>query len=618
VDVYKTVSTSGLIYSFQNCHEDAFFNAADTLSELSAAWGDKDPKTLDWVRAQDQVFANCSGKDPVIPEPPEANADPLFAAYRRYQIAAALFYAGQYRKASEAFEQIAADGESPWRGYGPYLAARALLRAGRYDGDQEALHEGERQLLAISKDPEQSEWHEASLSLLHLGQLQAEPRTRLAELSRELMKPNDNDDVSQSVIDFLALINRRQDVTGREWPPSEVTDVEKSAELAAWLLSMLAKPPADAGEQSVEWWRKTRNPAWLIAALANAPNGDLGELLEAARQIPPTAAAYESVNYYAISREIAQAHTQEARLWADRALARKLQLSSRNLILAQSASLARDWKDFLYFSLRRPEPHIVELEGHEVESDRTPIATGTSPVFVGNVNGVFNFAAPLSTWLDASGSAQLPAYMQLRIAEAGWLRAVLLGRDAQARKLMERVVKLQPKPASAAGGFLSAKDPAESRFAAVYLILRAPGLRPALLDAQYETVDFAEARNVATDAGGHRLGCWFDGWVRGMKLPAPGSAALLAEGQRDGEAEAEKVLEAEPWEATYLARQTLDWALQHPDDPRVPEALHRAVMASHYRCTDENTGKYSKQAFDLLHRQYPKSEWTAQTPYWYR
>lgn len=49
---------------------------------------------------------------------------------------------------------------------------------------------------------------------------------------------------------------------------------------------------------------------------------------------------------------------------------------------------------------------------------------------------------------------------------------------------MERAVKLQPKPASAAGGFLSAWDPAESKFAAVYLIPRAPGLRPALLDAQ--------------------------------------------------------------------------------------------------------------------------------------
>jgi hypothetical protein len=62
----------------------------------------------------------------------------------------------------------------------------------------------------------------------------------------------------------------------------------------------------------------------------------------------------------------------------------------------------------------------------------------------------------------------------------------------------------------------------------------------------------------------------------------------------------------------------VDWARKHPDDPRLPEALHRAVQASRYRCTDANTGKYSKQAFDLLHGQYPKSKWTDRTKYWYK
>lgn len=184
---------------------------------------------------------------------------------------------------------------------------------------------------------------------------------------------------------------------------------------------------------------------------------------------------------------------------------------------------------------------------------------------------------------------------------------------------MERVVKLQPASAAAVDGFLSARDPDEARFAAVYLVLRAPGLRPALLDAQYDTVNVAVARNLATDAYEHRFGCWTGAWVRGMHLPFPGSLGFLSADQRDAaEAESEKILEAEPWEATYLARESVGWALKHPDDSRVPEALHRAVMASYYQCTDENTGKYSKEAFDLLHRRYPSSPWTARTPYWYK
>ena len=65
-------------------------------------------------------------------------------------------------------------------------------------------------------------------------------------------------------------------------------------------------------------------------------------------------------------------------------------------------------------------------------------------------------------------------------------------------------------------------------------------------------------------------------------------------------------------------RESVAWAKNHPDGRRVPEALHGAVPAARFRGTDKDTGTYSKQAFDLLHRQYPKSRWTASTPYWYK
>jgi len=52
-------------------------------------------------------------------------------------------------------------------------------------------------------------------------------------------------------------------------------------------------------------------------------------------------------------------------------------------------------------------------------------------------------------------------------------------------------------------------------------------------------------------------------------------------------------------------------------DPRVPEALHLAVRSTRYGCTDDNTTKFSKQAFQLLHKNYPKSEWAAKTKYWF-
>ena len=49
----------------------------------------------------------------------------------------------------------------------------------------------------------------------------------------------------------------------------------------------------------------------------------------------------------------------------------------------------------------------------------------------------------------------------------------------------------------------------------------------------------------------------------------------------------------------------------------VPESLHYFVRATRYGCVDKSIRRYSREAFDLLHRKYPKSEWTMKTPYWY-
>ena len=63
----------------------------------------------------------------------------------------------------------------------------------------------------------------------------------------------------------------------------------------------------------------------------------------------------------------------------------------------------------------------------------------------------------------------------------------------------------------------------------------------------------------------------------------------------------------------------LGWAKSHLQDPLLPEALHRVVMVVRYGChqPDPQNGRISKAAFDLLHEQYPKNNWTMKTPYWF-
>lgn len=67
----------------------------------------------------------------------------------------------------------------------------------------------------------------------------------------------------------------------------------------------------------------------------------------------------------------------------------------------------------------------------------------------------------------------------------------------------------------------------------------------------------------------------------------------------------------------YLVAPVLAWAKHTPDDRRVPEALYLAVRSTRYGCTNEKTTQFSKQAFQLLHKQYPQSPWAQQTKYWY-
>jgi hypothetical protein len=68
---------------------------------------------------------------------------------------------------------------------------------------------------------------------------------------------------------------------------------------------------------------------------------------------------------------------------------------------------------------------------------------------------------------------------------------------------------------------------------------------------------------------------------------------------------------------TFLAAEAIAYATRHPGDPRSPEALHLAVRATRYGCVDDQTSKFSKKAFRLLHKKWPKSDWARKTKYHY-
>jgi hypothetical protein len=368
------------------------------------------------------------------------------------------------------------------------------------------------------------------------------------------------------------------------------------------------------GRHAVEQWRKSRKPAWLIAALLRADNDDeaISELVEAAGRIQPRAAEYESAVYYGISREIARNHKDKARRWADEVLTHNLQRSSRNLILTERLKLARDWSEFLRFAPRKPETKLEKVDGREFETETPDALPGA--LFDADGTEALNNHVPLALWVDGSANPLLPPHLQLALAQTGWLRAILLGKLAEARTLMTRMVQLQPKAASAASEFLSATDPEAAQFAAVFLVLRAPSMSPWLYPGARNLTGVLELDR----SGSGRWGFPANICGRPSAGPSLGDPGFLTSKQlQENRAELHQLSETAPAGASYLATQTLLWARHHPDDGRVPEALHLVVLTGRRGCQDVQTAAYSRQAFELLHRRYSQSEWARKTKYWY-
>jgi hypothetical protein len=75
------------------------------------------------------------------------------------------------------------------------------------------------------------------------------------------------------------------------------------------------------------------------------------------------------------------------------------------------------------------------------------------------------------------------------------------------------------------------------------------------------------------------------------------------------------VLARVPGAPDWFAPVILAWAKAHPDDPRVPEALHRVVRSVRLGCTGGRVS-YGRDAFRILHARYPGTVWTKKTKSW--
>jgi hypothetical protein len=643
ITVFRTPAKEAF-QSYLNCPDDAFKSAAKTLNERIAKFGAGSAAVKEWVQAQDEVFKNCA-EGQSIPAPAASNSQAVFQADRNYQIAAANFYAQNYDAADQLFSGIAADKNSPYRLIAPYLAARALVRKGMLlvaeEGkvDAATLRLAEARLKKIVSDNSLSAIHANAQQTLSYVSFRLNPQGRLQELAQAIMKKNAGQGLRQQVWDYTALMNKfvkDDDESLRKF--ENLPTAERADDLTDWVMvfQVTDKPALD---YSLQKWSKTASLAWLVAALSKVDAGHArtADLLAAAAKVPAGSPAYASVAFHQTRLLLESRKTDEARNLLDGVLAQgraSLPPSTVNQFLSLRMHAARNLDEFLKFAQRPPTAFSYNIDGRELPSTADEIKEDAALkdfakgrlAFDEDSRAILNQKFSLSLLKDAAANQTLPAYLRREVAQAAWARAALLDDEATGKELAALLQNLAPDLKAGLNDYLNAASGNDKKFAAIYLLLKYPGIEP--------YVDAGVGRQTPLpEIDNYRDNWWCADFISGLdklngvidpdspapatdgKVPTPEFLIPSQVAMAIKELAKIRALGTAP---NYLCAQAVRLATLKPADPRAPEMLHLAVKSTRYGCTNKETGRFSKMAYDHLHKNYPKSEWAAKTKFWYK
>ena len=648
--VYREIAlheSNSVLYSqFLNCPQDAFREALHTLKLRTQQFGEASSVVQNWIEAQKTVFGNCSQAGTVPDDLPPA-APAIARADRAYQQAAAYFYGGEYDKAVTAFRAIAQDQSSPWCTLAPYLVARALVRKAtvtdKWGPDVAALAPAEEQIESVLADTRLAQYHHAAEQLRGYIELRLHPDKRIVELADNLTGKAPRDpELAQEVTDFRILFNKAAEgalYTGhrpvRDDTYAALRDIRAKSDLLDWMLTIRLES-AGAYNHAFEKWEATHSQAWLVAALTKVEptSPRASDLLAAAGQVSPHSPAYESAIFHTLRLMLLEGKSDDVRQRLAHLQIRQLgpypknlatPPSTLNLLLAMRFALARNLDELLENAPRIPATittpnSLEELPEHVLPSFGSFDMTAAR--FDEDSLVVLNHFMPVALLAKAVDSPRLPNDLRGEIALAAWTRAAMIGKASVARSLAVAVESYVPETKASMEAYNSEATPEGQRFAAALVALRFPGLRPFLTTDKRATpinkidnyrdnwwgVSGSAPAELKVESGLHAI------YPTGEVRPP---AFLTAKEREEAEQESRHLGDLGP-APNYLSKEAVAWAKIHPTDPRVPEALALAVRSTRYGQTDDNTGLYSKAAFDLLHRRYPQSTWAQQTKYWFR
>lgn len=605
---------SGQSYLFYvNINDDAFFTAAQTLQQRIAQFGAKSPAVADWLQAQDAVFQSEEALK--LPSPPDTSLPAVFREDRAYQIASAYFYMRQFSVAESLFTVIGSDTASPWNKLSKYLVARAIIRSAtlRASNQDSLLQIAGDYLQRLLREPDMKELYPAAGRLLNFCMFRTEPQKLFARLDPSIEAPTIGVAFSNVWNDYMDVLNVIRDST-----------FIARYDFPDWLNSYGGYGET-AFKHAYARWLATKSPAWLIATLSDASQSskDLPALFRAADSVSPDSPAFPTVTYWKIHLLVSAGRDKEADRLIGMLLAGKYaprSISYTNLLLSERAKTVDNLSDFLKYCHQRPYGSYSDYDGYtEPSSDSSELFTQAA--------SALNRYVPLHLLETACVSSVLPSDLRASLVHATWVRSFLLDDKKVTMDLTPLFEELTQEAKPYLEQYRSTVDRDARKFSGAYLLLKFPGLHP--------NIRIGERRDTPLDAiDDYRDNWWYPGaqavegssadaynygsdWADDETDTSTAPPAFLTKSEKELAKEETGKLSSLPGAPDYLIGIVVGWAKVHPEDTRVPEALHIAVQTSRFGCHDSLTTNLAKKAFDLLHNRYPGSTWAEETKYYY-
>lgn len=395
---------------------------------------------------------------------------------------------------------------------------------------------------------------------------------------------------------------------------------------------------AKRAEHALAQWRSKRTLPWLVAAVCT--NGlresSIADLLAAALKVPPSSPAYATASFYINDALIAQ-HRDRATVQkrAQQLLVRKdLPPTSRNLFRTQLMAVAHSPNEYLRNVFMESAEYALDYSCF-LPSDKRKWTgysgfTTAPPVIDIPVADDLNRNLPLSYWVQLANDKSLDHEMHGRIVRSTWVRAQLLNKPEIAASLSPAFKAAYPALSAPIDRYTAAPPGAAKQVALAALILKNFGMTP-YLDPGVERHKVA-----VTDFDWYNSNFWLPlpmkqtkrtGEEEDYEYPSvnrpninksytcvrdyerPGIRHLLsAAEQRQADAETAAILANHP--SSFLGNIVFAYAAAHPDEREVPKLLYKIVRLPKWTQSSPIGSRYSRLAWSILHKHYPKSKWT--------